>query len=66
MENICQKTGKQVVVLIDEYDKPLLDTMNVNPVQEGRSEIWFSEQSGSGCARKSGSRKSDFIEKYGL
>lgn len=27
-----QKTGKQVVVLVDEYDKPLLETMNTNEV----------------------------------
>lgn len=27
IEGIYQKTGKQVVVLIDEYDKPLLETM---------------------------------------
>ncbi|MGP1595130.1 MAG: AAA family ATPase, partial [Treponema sp.] len=25
-----QKTGKQVVILVDEYDKPLLQTMGVN------------------------------------
>ncbi len=24
----CEKTGKQVVVLVDEYDKPLLETIN--------------------------------------
>jgi len=27
---IYQKTGKQVVILVDEYDKPLLQTMGVN------------------------------------
>jgi hypothetical protein len=27
IEGICQKTGKQVVVLVDEYDKPLLESM---------------------------------------
>ena len=26
-----EKTGKQAVVLVDEYDKPLLETMNDNP-----------------------------------
>ena len=26
----CQQTGKQVVILVDEYDKPLLQTMGVN------------------------------------
>ncbi|UTY34459.1 ATP-binding protein [Treponema putidum] len=27
---LYQKTGKQVVILVDEYDKPLLQTMGVN------------------------------------
>ena len=26
----CQQTGKQVVILVDEYDKPLLQTIGVN------------------------------------
>ena len=26
----CQQTGKQVAILVDEYDKPLLQTMGVN------------------------------------
>ncbi|MGP1577669.1 MAG: ATP-binding protein [Treponema sp.] len=30
IEQIYQKTGKQVVILVDEYDKPLLQTMGVN------------------------------------
>ncbi|WP_024468856.1 ATP-binding protein [Treponema pedis] len=30
LERAYEKTGKQVVVLVDEYDKPLLQTMNVN------------------------------------
>ena len=37
IENIYQKTGKQVVVLVDEYDKPLLETMGVNAVQEKKN-----------------------------
>ncbi len=28
MESVCRKTGKQVVVLIDEYDAPLLDVVH--------------------------------------
>ena len=28
IEHVYKKTGRQVVVLIDEYDKPLLDTIN--------------------------------------
>ncbi|EMB25917.1 ATP-binding protein, partial [Treponema denticola] len=27
---LYQKTGKQVVILVDEYDKPLLQTMGIN------------------------------------
>jgi len=30
IERTYQQTGKQVVILIDEYDKPLLQTMGVN------------------------------------
>ncbi|MGP1577098.1 MAG: AAA family ATPase [Treponema sp.] len=30
IERAYQKTGKQVVILVDEYDKPLLQTMGVN------------------------------------
>jgi hypothetical protein len=28
IKSACEQTGKQVVVLIDEYDKPLINTMN--------------------------------------
>ena len=30
LKNAYQQTGRQVVVLVDEYDKPLLQTMGVN------------------------------------
>ena len=30
IQRAYQKTGKQVVILVDEYDKPLLQTMEVN------------------------------------
>ena len=30
VQRAYQKTGKQVVILVDEYDKPLLQTMGVN------------------------------------
>ncbi|MGI0518922.1 AAA family ATPase, partial [Treponema denticola] len=30
IETAYNKTGKQVVILVDEYDKPLLQTMGVN------------------------------------
>ena len=30
IETAYQKTGRQVVILVDEYDKPLLQTMGVN------------------------------------
>ncbi len=31
MKRAYEKTGKQVVILVDEYDKPLLQTLTVNP-----------------------------------
>ncbi len=34
LENVNKKTGRRVVVLIDEYDNPLLKNMTVNPEQE--------------------------------
>ena len=30
IERACAQTGKQVVILVDEYDKPLLQTMGIN------------------------------------
>ena len=38
-----RKTGKRVVVLIDEYDKPLLETMTVNKEQEEFNRILYKE-----------------------
>lgn len=35
--NLSKKTGREVVVLVDEYDKPLLDTMLTNPEQEEKN-----------------------------
>jgi hypothetical protein len=32
LQTACRQTGKKVVVLIDEYDKPLLDTMHNEPL----------------------------------
>ena len=34
LENANKKTGHKVVVLVDEYDNPLLKNMTVNPQQE--------------------------------
>ena len=34
LENANKKTGRKVVVLVDEYDNPLLKNMTVNPQQE--------------------------------
>ncbi len=34
LENANKKTGRKVVVLVDEYDNPLLENMTVNPQQE--------------------------------
>ena len=31
IQRAYEKTGKQVVILVDEYDKPLLETMSDNP-----------------------------------
>ena len=39
LDRLCHKTGKQVVVLVDEYDKPILDVLD-DPEQ--------AEASGSG------------------
>ena len=30
IKTVYQQTGKQAVILVDEYDKPLLQTMGVN------------------------------------
>ena len=30
----CEQTGRQVVILVDEYDKPLLETVNNEALQE--------------------------------
>ncbi len=37
IEQLYKTTGRQVVVLIDEYDKPLLSTMISNPEQEEKN-----------------------------
>lgn len=41
IERIYQKTGRRVVVLVDEYDKPLLETMEINPGQEEKNRDLF-------------------------
>ncbi|WP_420803318.1 AAA family ATPase [Sharpea azabuensis] len=33
IEGLYQKTCKKIVILVDEYDKPLIDTMCVNGEQ---------------------------------
>ena len=37
IETLYEKTGRQVVILVDEYDKPLLSTMLSNPEQEEKN-----------------------------
>lgn len=37
LEQLHSKTGRQAVVLVDEYDKPLLETMTVDEEQEERN-----------------------------
>lgn len=32
--NVAAKTGKQVVILVDEYDKPLIETIDNEPLQQ--------------------------------
>ena len=39
IERACEKSGKNVVVLIDEYDKPLISTMNKPKLNEKMREI---------------------------
>lgn len=34
IENACRKTGRRVVVLVDEYDKPLLQTFHDKALQD--------------------------------
>lgn len=34
IENACKKTGRRVVVLVDEYDKPLLQTFHDKALQD--------------------------------
>ncbi|MDD7409537.1 MAG: AAA family ATPase [Anaerovoracaceae bacterium] len=41
IESAFEMTGRRVVVLVDEYDKPLLETMTVNEKQEDRNRILF-------------------------
>ena len=36
---ICEKTGKQVVILIDEYDKPILDALYTDFEEQNRQEL---------------------------
>ena len=40
---LVAKTGKKVVVLIDEYDKPLLETMTINESQENQNRLLYKE-----------------------
>jgi len=39
IEDICNKYGKKVVVLIDEYDKPILDRINSEKISEGNRDV---------------------------
>ena len=38
---LYRKTGKQVVVLVDDYDRPVLDVMETNPEQAKKNEQFF-------------------------
>lgn len=37
IEQLYRNTGRQVVILVDEYDKPLLETMIINKEQEEKN-----------------------------
>ena len=39
--NLKKKTSKKVVILVDEYGKPLLDTMLTNPEQEEKNRLLY-------------------------
>jgi len=41
LERACGKTGKQVVILVDEYDKPLLQTIGNLPCRSRRCTAHF-------------------------
>jgi len=43
IEQLHDKTGHDVVVLVDEYDKPLLDTMYSSPEQEQNNRDLYKE-----------------------
>lgn len=43
IRRLKEKTGRPVVVLVDEYDKPLLANMSVNPEQLERSRTIYKE-----------------------
>ncbi len=39
IKSACEKTGKQVVILIDEYDKPILDALYTEYEEQNRQEL---------------------------
>ncbi|MBO6218806.1 MAG: AAA family ATPase [Treponema sp.] len=39
IHSVTQKTGKQVVILIDEYDKPILDALYTQYEEQNRQEL---------------------------
>ena len=39
IDAIHDTTGRKIVVLVDEYDKPLLETMFINEAQEEKNRI---------------------------
>lgn len=36
LRNACEQTGRKAVVLIDEYDKPILDVLDTPQEEENR------------------------------
>lgn len=39
IQRACEKTGKKVVILIDEYDKPLTDTIGNSDIQDANRSV---------------------------
>ena len=55
INNACEKTGKSVVILVDEYDKPLLQAIGNEPLQtayRNKLKAFYSVVKNNICRRK--------------
>lgn len=41
IDNVFQKTGKSIIILIDEYDKPMLENLTNSDIENIREELSF-------------------------